>query len=101
MSGRRGRWLSIVHWDILWENRVMPRCKRESSWRLYSLFTNPLANHLSLNSGHPLLAGPVISKHTLLLYQTDLRLMKALVEDTAKGIRKLKRILVPRRNESG
>jgi hypothetical protein len=80
----------------------MPRCRKESSWRLSGFFTNPSANHLSLNSERrTLLAGPVASKHALLSYQADLRLITALVEETAKGIRKLKRILVPRRNENG
>jgi hypothetical protein len=45
----------------------MPRCRRTSSGRLYSFFSNPLANHLSLNSGeiHPLAISQRLPEYAL------------------------------------
>ncbi len=48
-----------------------------------------------------LTASREILRHLLHLAKNHLRLITALVEETAKGIRKLKIILLPRRNENG
>lgn len=81
----------------------MPRYRRISSRRPCSFFSKPSANHSSLNSErfHLHTIGRMAPKHAWSVSKSYLRLIKALVEDTAKGIRKLKRILVPMRNENG
>ena len=78
----------------------MPRFRDESSLRLWDFFPNPPSSRCSLSSRK------VDGVHAICSSEDHVRkryflLINALVEETAKGIRKLKKIFVPSRKENG